>query len=91
MAFNPYLGRSQDQLEADLAKAQADLAAGKQVIRADVPGISVYNQVEITILERIRQILRALNVLAPSQYPLDQITPTRATRAIFNTTPTSSQ
>ena len=90
MAFNPFLGRSQTLLESDLAKCQADLAAGKTVIRADVPGISVYSQIEITITERIRQILVALNKVDPTTYPLDQISPASTTRVIFNSNPASN-
>ena len=84
MAFNPFLGRSQVQLEADLASAQADLAAGKQVSRATVPGIDVTNQMELTIYARIRFILLALNKLDPNAYPADQISPASTTRIAFS-------
>ena len=84
MAFNPFLGWTQERLETALSKAQADLAAGKTVIRADVPGISVYNQVDTTPAERIALILRALNKLDPTTYPSDQISRPSTTRAVFS-------
>lgn len=84
MAFNPFIGQTQEQLESALQKAQADLLAGKTVTRADVPGISVYNQLEQTITERIRLILVALNKLDPTTYPADQIAQASTTRVIFN-------
>ncbi len=90
MAFNPFLGRSRELLEADLAKCQNDLAAGKTVIRADVPGISVYNQLETTITQRIAQILIALNKIDAVAYPLDQISRANSTRIIFATSPSST-
>ncbi len=55
-----------------------------------MPGISVYNQLELTIKERIRTILRALNKLDPDNYPLDQISPASQTRIIFNSAPAST-
>jgi hypothetical protein len=67
-----------------LAKAQADYLAGKTVVSASVPGIAVHNQLDITITERIRLILVALNKLAPSLYPADQISQSSITRVVFN-------
>lgn len=69
MAINYFLGRSQPQLEADLAAAQSDLAAGKQISRATVPGIDVTNAMELTITDRIKFILIALSRLDPVTYP----------------------
>lgn len=84
MAFNPFLGWTQTQLETALAAAQADYARGKTITRADVPGVSAYSQLEQTIVERIRVILVALNKLDSVTYPSDQIAQASTTRAVFS-------
>ncbi len=90
MAFNPFLGQSQEDLESLLQKAQADFARGKIITRATVPGMDVTSSIEMTTLERIRLILVALNKLDPDTYPADQISQATTTRIIFNTSATST-
>lgn len=91
MAFNPFVGRTKVQLEADLAAAQADLAAGKQVSRVTVPGIDVTNAMELTITDRIKFILRALNKLDPVNYPASDTSQASVTRISFGTVSTTQQ
>lgn len=82
--LNPFIGMDQPTLEAALTAAQADLAAGKTVIEAEVPGIRSRNQLDLSPIERIRLILKALNILDPITYPIDQISPSNITRAVFS-------
>lgn len=83
MAFNPFIGMDQPTLESLLASAQADLAAGKTTVSAEVPGIRNTSMADTLPIERIRLLLKALNLLAPGQYPIDQISPATQTRVIF--------
>ena len=85
MAFNPFYGRSLAALQADLAAAQDDLAAGKTILSSGVGETRKTEQIEHSTRERIRQILLALNRWSPLDYPLDQISPDRTVRVIFNT------
>lgn len=84
MAFNPFFGRSWDTLAADLEAAQDDLAAGKTISSSGVGETRKTEQVEISARERIRQILLAMNRLRPDAVPLDQISPDRTVRVVFN-------
>lgn len=84
MAFNAYLGKSQQWLESQLALAQADLAAGKTVTRANSDVIGVQNELGLSTTERIRLLLAALNKLDPETYPADQVSPATQTRAVLN-------
>lgn len=74
MAINYFLGRSREQLEADLEAAQADLAAGKSTTSAGSGLVTIRSQIELTPQRRIEMILKALNAIAPVDYPIDDIT-----------------
>lgn len=83
MAFNPFIGQQQSDLEAALKLAQADLMAGRATIRAKSGDIMLDSQVDTSLQERIRLILKALNLLDPATYPIDQISMATQTRAVF--------
>lgn len=89
MAFNPFIGKSQDWLETELAKAQDDLAAGKSTISANSGDIGVRNQLDFSLRERIRLILQALSILDSTSYPPASITPSGATKIVFNSSTTT--
>lgn len=78
MAWNPFVGRTQVWLEAELAKAQAELAAGKTRNGAGEGTVNWQSLVQQSPSTRIEQLLRALNILDPTTYPLDSVT--RVTR-----------
>ena len=84
MAFNPFLGQSQAQLETALAYAQADLASGKATTEVMSAGSGGRMQVDTSLIERIRLILSALNKLDPTTYPADQVAMATQTRASFS-------
>lgn len=73
MAMNPFIGRSRDQLETDLARAQDDLAAGKTVSSINTGDFASGKQVQLTPQRRIEYILRALHAIDPDTYPASEI------------------
>jgi len=83
MAINYFIGRSQQSLEADLANAQEDLAAGKSVMDASSGDVSKRESMMGSIEKRIRLILQALTVINPTLYPPSQTMPTREFRVAF--------
>src|SRR5271169_930709 len=87
MPVNYFLGRSQQQLEADLKAAQDDLAAGKNVQTASSGDVRKEDRIEKSIEARILMILQALNLIDPTAYPNTLITPLRSTRIILSETP----
>lgn len=83
MAFNPYLGRPKEQLLADLAYQQDNLAANKSIVSNGVGETHKSERLNKSIEATIAQILRALNVLDPANFPIDQVTMTNRTRVTF--------
>ena len=84
MALNLFAGKSQSWLEAELAKAQADLAAGKTVTSVSSDGSTTGKLVQVSAVERIKMLLVALNKLAPNTYHYNDVTPVTRTRAVFS-------
>lgn len=83
MAFNPFIGLSQERLEAELAQAQSDLLAGKATVQVGSGDIMIRSQPEQSLNERIRLILAALNKLDPENYPASLVTPATSTKIVF--------
>jgi hypothetical protein len=84
MGFNPFIGRSLVQLQADLQAAQDDLAAGKVIEGSGVGETRKKERFDSSPRERIRAILKALSILNPTLYPPGcAISPDRQTRATF--------
>jgi hypothetical protein len=84
MAFNPFLGKSQEWLETELSNAQRDFSRGKATVGATSADMSIRSEVEISLTQRIQLILRALNRIDPTTYPIEQISPISATKAVFS-------
>jgi hypothetical protein len=84
MALNPFIGWNQQDLEAELRRAQEDLAAGKTITQNRSGDVGKVEQVEASALTRIRQLLIALNKLDPTTYPADQISPVNRTKVTFD-------
>ena len=84
MALNYFLGWAKKDLEAALRLAQEDLAAGKDTTSAGAGDAHVSSKIEMTPQARIEMILKALNVLDPETYPIDQITAIRQARVAFS-------
>jgi hypothetical protein len=84
MALNLFAGKSQSWLEAELAKAQADLSAGKTVTSVTSDGSSTGKLVQVSAVERIKLLLAALNKIAPDSYPWKDAVSTSRTRAVFS-------
>lgn len=83
MAFNYFIGWNQQDLEAELRSAQEDLAAGKATIAAQGGDSRIASQIDSSAQERIKLILKALNKLDPTTYPIADITAITKTRASF--------
>ncbi len=84
MALNYFIGWSQGDLEAELRAAQEDLAAGKVLTQNRAGEAGSSSQVDQSAQQRIQLILKALNLLDPETYPLDQVTAVTTTRACFS-------
>jgi hypothetical protein len=84
MALNLFAGKSQAWLEAELAKAQADLSAGKTVTSVSSDGSTTGKLVQVSAVDRIKLLLRALNKLDPTHYPYNEATSVTRTRAVFS-------
>ena len=80
--MNPFVGWDQTKLEGELAKAQADYASGRMVTDAMADNASTRKQVQVPALERIRALLRALNVINPATYPLSQTARVNRTKLV---------
>ena len=84
MAFNPFIGLSQERLETELRQAQSDLLAGKATIQAGSGEIMIRSQTDVSLQQRIRAILKALNRIDPNTYPAADISPVQQTKISFN-------
>lgn len=80
MAYNPFVGWTQAELEAELEKAQNDLAAGKTTVSAGEGAVSYTKLVQASPAKRIEMLLLALYRIDPVTYPLASIT--RVTRTV---------
>jgi len=80
MALNLFLGKSQEWLEAQLALAQEDFAAGSAMTKAEAGDARTETETNVSSVERIKQLLKALHAIDPDTYPLDQITAIDRTR-----------
>jgi hypothetical protein len=73
VALNPFLGETRANLESWLAIARKDLALGKTVSSAGAGDVNTANQIQMTPLQRIELLLRALNSIDPVTYPATSI------------------
>lgn len=73
MAFNPFIGWTQAELELELRRAQDDFAAGASVSSSSAGDTTGSYRGELSAKRRIELILKALYLLDPATYPLDQI------------------
>jgi hypothetical protein len=84
MAFNPFIGWSQQDLERELRRAQEDYAAGASVESAGSGDVNSRSRIDASPLQRIRQIYAALYALDPEKYPAAAIRPITQTRIVFS-------
>lgn len=70
---NWFIGKSQEWLEAELNKAQSDLAAGKTLTGWSQGGDSASKQVQLSAQERITELLYSLSQIDGETYPIDSI------------------
>jgi len=73
MAFNPFIGRSQEWLEAALQEAQEDYQLGKTTSGVNAGDAGSSKVVQMLPIERIKAILKALYILDPDTYPATSI------------------
>jgi hypothetical protein len=84
VAINYFIGWGQQDLESELRIAQEDLAAGKTTVQAQGGESRIGSQVQMTPQERIKMILKALNLLDPEAYPIASVSSMNTTRACFS-------
>ena len=83
MAINYFIGWSIKDLEDSLREAQEDLAAGKSSTLSQAGDAKTEAAIAKSAEERIRMILRALNLQDPEKYPIADITAATSTRISF--------
>ena len=84
MAINYFMGWTESELLEELVAAQEDLAAGKSTTEARAGEVGNRSQVEQSAQQRIKLLLKALNAINPTDYPIDQVTAVTATRVCFS-------
>jgi len=84
MAINYFIGWEQEDLERELRAAQEDLAAGKSMIQSSAGDAEGRFMREASITERIKALLKALNVVDPATYPIDQISAITVTKVALS-------
>lgn len=83
MAYNPYIGWTEAELETELRNAQEEDLRGSQVVGSGSGDVNASFSPRKSASARIPQILMALHRLNPDDYPLYLITPTRRTVCIM--------
>jgi pyrroloquinoline quinone (PQQ) biosynthesis protein C len=83
MAFNPFIGRSQEWLGSQLEIAQQDYAMGKTIVSSGSGDVNNAKQVQATAEKRIEQLYKALSLIDPETYPAASITRNTVTRVAF--------
>jgi hypothetical protein len=83
MALNYFIGWSIQKLETALAAAQEDLAAGASIESAGSGDVNSRNKTELSPQERIKMILKALNLADPDSYPASTSVAITRTRINF--------
>lgn len=83
MALNYFIGWSVERLERALTIAQDDLAAGASIESAGSGDVNSRNKTELSPQERIKMILKALNLADPEKYPASSSIATTQTRISF--------
>lgn len=84
MALNYFAGWSVQELETELRRAQADLAAGSSLIHSGTGEVNAQSKIEKSPDERVALLLRALSRLDPERYPPGESIPTRAAKIVFS-------
>lgn len=79
--MNVFTGISQTQLEVWLAATQKELATGKTLVKTDIDGVSTEAQINTPARTRLRMILKALNALDPTKYPIKDVRRINRTQA----------
>lgn len=83
MAFDPFIGWTQAELESALKDAQRELAEGKSLTSVSAGDGSASKAIQMTPITRIRKILLKLHTIDAVAYPMDSITPTSQTQVAF--------
>jgi hypothetical protein len=78
-----FIGRTQEWLEAELLKAQEDLAAGTTSTGGSEGDSSFQEMAHVNPGDRIDALLYELSFVDPAKYPARASRPARTTRGIF--------
>ncbi len=84
MAFNPFVGWTQAELEVELRSAQEELAAGASIGEVSAGDTSTRFDRQLSIERRIQQLYIALNALDSATYPLSSIVQPDRARVVFH-------
>ena len=84
MAINYFFGWTESELLEVLVAAQEDLAAGKASVLSRAGEVEGRSMMEQSAQQRIKLLLKALNAINPTDYPIDQVTAVTATRVCFS-------
>ena len=83
MAYNPFIGRSLQWLEANIQQAQDDLAAGKNIESVGSGDVRKQERIEKSIESRLMLLLAAASLKDPDKYPPDSCYPITEARVTF--------
>lgn len=83
MAVNPFPGKSEVWLETELDKVLAEQSSGKTLVSAQDGDVSGAHAVQSSIRQRKYDILVALTILNPTDYPPATTLPKRVTVGRF--------
>lgn len=84
MAFNPFIGQTEQWLVEKLRETQEELAGGKSTIGGNMGEVGFSKIMTIGPMQRLQMILAALNLLNPTAYPIDSSSVPRSTVGTFS-------
>jgi hypothetical protein len=76
MAFNPFIGWSEAELLTAKRSVQEEIMGGGQIISGGSGGTSFSKAPQFSALTRYNLILKSLNAINPTTYPLADMMPT---------------
>jgi|GEM_PF-1344828 len=91
MAYRPFIGRTQAWLEAELAKAQEDLASGKTTTGWGAGDRNASKKSEASAAKRIQLLRFELYHLNPTAYPKASVQRVTRTKAVFSDNPRDTE
>ncbi len=84
MAFNPFRSMTEAQLLAAREKILEELLSGSQLQSSSAGDVSMSNIIQEGPYARLAKVNKALHLLDPDAYPLEDVPVTRAVAVVGN-------